>query len=133
MKLSKLASAGFLAYAASGAVWTSYTFLSGRAAAGGVHLRPIGVVVGIVWFSLLLGALGAVVGMGFSLFHRWVPGRNLYPKGVSYNLVVSGLLLAAKSSHWPTVSELVLSIVDSVLVGLAFVWLYSRLCVERAR
>src|ERR1019366_3869184 len=81
MKISKLALAGFLAYASFTAVAFLYLFLSGRADAVGVHLRPIAVVVATVFFSLFIGALGAVIGMGFSLFHRLTPRSNLYLSG----------------------------------------------------
>src|ERR1035438_620977 len=122
MKISRLALAGFLAYASFTAVAFLYLFLSGRADAVGVHLRPV--VVVSVFFSLFIGALGVVIGMGFSLFHRLTPRSNLYLSGSAYNLLVNALLLPFGRPH-PISGFVIVSVLASaVFVGLLFAGLY---------
>ncbi|NOU36626.1 MAG: hypothetical protein HOO88_07635 [Kiritimatiellaceae bacterium] len=127
MKKSKLAFAGFITYALLELVGLFYGLVSGRMTSSGVNLPPLGMVVGFVFITMLVGALGAIIGLGFSLFHRLIPGRALYSKGAAYNVLVGLALSAFQRPSQFRVFDATFTLIMSAVFGLLFVWLYLKL------
>jgi hypothetical protein len=135
MNKRKLALAGSIVWAFFELVTLIYASVSkhfgvtAHRTASGVEISVyVGDILQIVIFTLVAGAFGAVVGLAFSVLCRIMPAGSLYLKGALFHGAVA-VILSLFAGVRPGVSfvfAVCLSI--GLMLGLLFVWLYTRFC-----
>ena len=126
MLKSRLALSGFITFALLEIFSGLYALVSGRIAAMSNHPTIQQFAAFLVVMTILVGLIGAVLGLVFGWAQRRMPIMKPQYQAAIFFVTVSAVVSIFKGPRYLLSADFAITIVASAIAGFVFIWLYDR-------